>query len=260
MIAVDILISALLFVSPDAITDEVFFASKVDIQPESVNRSLPQSIEVKGVESFIIIDIETGAKVGRNTTQVQRSVASISKLFIAELVAKNIKQEKLRLEEIKNDLDAMLSVSDNFASNRLIHRLGGFAEINRQLREQGYKQTQFDREYGILFAGQDPNQTNLEEIAETLTRLTNISGDLGQFMRDALQRSEQKENLGSDFGKIGINAAIIGNAGVVQEGRRKFVIIILTSGTDIQSEDLGLEIVRQAFSEVRSRLQGKPKS
>lgn len=106
------------------------------------------------------------------SSKVQYRSASTSKFLIAVAVFSKIDHKRLSYKSVKNDLDAMITQSDNDATLRLLRRIGGLRTISSTARQLGLQHTQGHKSFGTTL-------TNAHDQALALRR---VFADNPQFL------------------------------------------------------------------------------
>ncbi|MBV8884614.1 MAG: serine hydrolase, partial [Chroococcidiopsidaceae cyanobacterium CP_BM_RX_35] len=116
----------------------------------------------------------------------------------------------------------MITISDNTATNMIIHRLGGAARLNQRFRSWGLRHTVIHHLLGD-FSG--TNTTSPKDLVRLLALLVNqklISSDSQEQVLDLLQRTTVRTLLPAGLGKGAVIANktgdigfLIGDAGII---------------------------------------------
>ncbi|WP_367295061.1 serine hydrolase [Levilactobacillus yonginensis] len=108
---------------------------------------------------------------GNQRVRGQRSASTI-KVFVMLTVFKRVQQHKLTLTAAtKTDLKRMIHNSDNAATNRLIHKLGGFKRVNQTMKQYGFTHSHLRRymmDTRALAKGHD-NYTSVADLTQFLS-------------------------------------------------------------------------------------------
>ena len=127
------------------------------------------SISVKGIsDEKISVD-------SKSSEAPERQFASSTiKVFVASSIYKKIEDKKFNESDVSADLQAMLGKADNDATNRLIDKAGGLAEINDTVKDilgSGTK-TVINRKVGGKLETSTPeNFTTSSDLATFMTKL-----------------------------------------------------------------------------------------
>jgi len=109
---------------------------------------------------------------GNQRVRGQRSASTI-KVFVMLTIFKRAQQHKLKLTTAtKTDLKRMIHNSDNAATNRLIHKLGGFKRVNQTMKHYGFKHSHLRRymmDTRALAKGHD-NYTSVADLTKFLSK------------------------------------------------------------------------------------------
>lgn len=108
---------------------------------------------------------------GNKKVQGQRSASTI-KVYVMLTIFQRARAHHLKLTKtVKTDLKRMIHNSDNAATNRLIHRLGGFKRVNQTMKTYGFNHSHLRRymmDTRALQRGHD-NYTSVNDLTRFLT-------------------------------------------------------------------------------------------
>lgn len=108
---------------------------------------------------------------GNKKVQGQRSASTI-KVYVMLTIFQRARAHHLKLTKTVNtDLKRMIHNSDNAATNRLIHRLGGFKRVNQTMKTYGFNHSHLRRymmDTRALQRGHD-NYTSVTDLTRFLT-------------------------------------------------------------------------------------------
>lgn len=117
---------------------------------------------------------------GNRKIRSQRAASTI-KVYVMLTVFQRVKTHHMKLTAtVKTDLARMIHQSDNAATNRLIHRLGGFKRVNQTMHAYGFNQSHLRRymlDTQAIRRGLD-NATSVNDLTRflTLTRQNQLLG------------------------------------------------------------------------------------
>jgi len=108
---------------------------------------------------------------GNKKVQGQRSASTI-KVYVMLTIFQRVRTHHLKLTKaVKSELGRMIHNSDNAATNRLIHRLGGFKRVNQTMKSYGFNHSHLRRymmDTRALRQGHD-NYTSVNDLTRFLT-------------------------------------------------------------------------------------------
>ncbi len=108
---------------------------------------------------------------GNKKVQGQRSASTI-KVYVMLAIFQRARAHHLKLTKtVKTDLKRMIHNSDNAATNRLIHQLGGFKRVNQTMKTYGFNHSHLRRymmDTRALQRGHD-NYTSVNDLTRFLT-------------------------------------------------------------------------------------------
>lgn len=143
-------------------------------------QSIIQSERDKGaMVSVEVKDLNTGDYV--SLSQGQQQSASLIKLYVAGCVYENMEQVRLTQTyegEIEELIKAMITVSDNDATNTLVTKLGqgdanvGMANVNQYCQNHGFTETFMGR-LMLDFESTSDNYTSVTDCTKFLTAIYN---------------------------------------------------------------------------------------
>lgn len=206
-------------------------ASNIDSQTTSDLQSIAdKAVETgkqQGISVAIKVSGDTSASAGESE---QMPSASVIKLLIAAALA----QRNIPLASIQNDLNLMISNSDNDAANRLIDKAGGFDAINATASSLGIGgDAHIGRKMLASRASGDPNtissqgvDTLLREIQQSSTSSGKISRDYASAIIDAMKR----QTIATKWGASGIPAANMAHKTGELEGAQHDVGFFIREG------------------------------
>lgn len=125
----------------------------------------------RGVENYSVYvkDLHSGAIVADINSESQRMSASTIKLYVLAAAFQAIEDKKFSYSNsVKRDMEQMIRVSSNSATNKLIKKIG-LENINTYVKKQGYADTVVDY---IPASGRTlNNKTSAEDLAVLLEHL-----------------------------------------------------------------------------------------
>ncbi|AQW21912.1 class A beta-lactamase [Lentilactobacillus curieae] len=119
-----------------------------------------------------------------------------------------IKPQSLSLGQLMN---LMISVSDNSATNVIVHRLGGLGVVNLWLTDNGYQLTQMNRYMMDSEATQVGNE-NLISAGEAI-RLFNSAFKRGKTTQNWFLNQQFRYKLPGTFDELGIDIQVANKTG-----------------------------------------------
>ena len=98
--------------------------------------------------------------------------ASLIKVFVAGTIYSKVAKGQLKDSEIDGPMKEMLNVSDNDATNVLIDKAGGIAEVNKWIQANGYKDTVLINKLGLdnIKDNKKLNSTSAKDVATIMKK------------------------------------------------------------------------------------------
>lgn len=243
--------------------------NKPGVMPASLREAADRAAEEarrRGITAAIVIsDPETGARVVINGDQSIRSASTI-KLGVALAVAQAVDQGRLRQQDVQGDLGAMISQSNNEATNRLINQVGGFGAVNQAMQSMGISGS--DASLGRNLGGtpppadQDPNRmtgNGMDKILKVIQDSTGGHGAVSQASAARIMEAMGNQQVDTKFGAVLPNDQIahktgeLGGAthdvGFFRSGDRWLQVSILTDNPD-GTEGAGNSIIQEFATSV----------
>lgn len=157
-----------------------------------------KALNPDGVLSLVITDLDSGATIEYN--QKQKVVAaSTIKLIVLLSILKEVENENIPLKDVDWDLTEMIRVSDNYATARLIDKVG-FEKLQMNMIEWGAKDSEFNSwMYGTKSTRRkdSPNFINAEDANTILLALVNgyiLSERYAKIAIDKLSNIDSSQN------------------------------------------------------------------
>lgn len=221
--------------------------------------------KAKGIDVAVAIsDPKTGESyiVGGEKTMPS---ASAIKLAVALAAAKKVDDGSLKLDEIKGDLNPMISNSDNEATNRLIDKVGGLDAVNQAVAGFGISanDVRIGRKLGIDFEGEDPNRMTVvgaNALLGEIYKSANGNGNVGQKPAQAIMDAMRAQSVDTKFGAVLPNDHIahktgeLGGAshdmGYVFDGDKWLAVSIMTNKSGAANQADNNAIIQQFAKDV----------
>lgn len=178
--------------------------------------------------------LPTGEKISIDSQPMV--AASLIKLFIAGAYLEEVQSGKLD-SSYDSDLRSMISQSDNYAANRLI-RLVGMDRVNEFILQQGFKDTQLNRE--MLADNGLENYTSVNDCGDVLGRIyagTYVSGGASEKILSAMKEQTVRTKIPSGLpenvvcaNKTGELAGTENDTAIVYTSRGDYVFCVMSHG------------------------------
>ncbi len=244
-----------------------------ELSPEgaALRKTLDEKLEgLRSEWQVVAVDPATGEMItafrspsenGVTGTDELMKSASFVRLFILADVYQQIKDGRLREEEVLDDLTAMITKNDTAAADRLAALLGGGdaaqgrEQVKTYARSLGY-QIGFNR--GLSEDALKYNYVSAETVADLLSRLLRgacVSPEYDKKMTDllfAVTAYDFDLGLPAEEAKGFLfdapTADVLGAAGIVSAGGRTFAVCILANDVTEQTSS------RQKLTELLSAI------
>lgn len=218
-----------------AVTEIQEISAAEAVFSEETEAELREKISsLAGTWSAFVEYLPTGEKISIDSQTMV--AASLIKLYIAGAYLEDVQNGKLD-SSYDNDLKSMISQSDNYAANRLI-RLVGMDRINEFIRQQGFEDTQLNRE--LLENNGLENYTSVNDCGDVLSRIyagTYVSSEASEKILSAMKeqtvRTKIPAGLPEDVicaNKTGELVGTENDTAIVYTSRGDYVFCVMSHG------------------------------
>ncbi len=221
-------------------------ATPLSPEMEALSKSLrSQLAEKNGDWSLYLYRLDTGEEIGINDQEPMIS-ASLIKLYIAGCYLEQVEKGNVP-DDYQQQLFAMLSASDNGATNRLIDLLG-MDQINAFMQEHHYGAGRLNRK--MLENNGTENYTSARDCGNVLRNVYDrtyinkvASGRVEEAMRAQIARNLYKIPAGvpegvetaNKTGELftqnaeGVNVDVQNDAAIIFAGEHPYVLVVMTA-------------------------------
>ena len=210
---------------------------KVDLKnavKETVDGKLYYQVNIKTLYGSSDVNIYMA-----NTDTDNLPAASTIKPFVGLTIMNKVNNgQMIYTEEIKNDLDLSLRLSDNDATNRLIEAAGGFDEVNSYIKSS----TNSDRTKINRFMMQKgrENTANAKDLSWAIYEIYRNDNIVANDMKKSLSNSSMKrakllKNVNPSYktmNKTGELSHIENDLALVETGSQAYIISLLTENNN----------------------------
>ncbi|QNJ57072.1 tail length tape measure protein [Gordonia phage Rabbitrun] len=228
--------------------------------------------QAKGIDVAVAIsDPKTGESYTVNAEKSMPSASEI-KLAVALAAAKKVDAGELSMDEVRGDLNPMISNSDNEATNRLIDKVGGVEAVNAAMAEMGVSSSdvRLGRKLGVEVAGEDPNRmtvTGANALLGIIYQSANGSGKVSQKSAKSIVDAMRAQTVDTKFGAVLPNDQIahktgeLGGSshdmGYIFDGDKWLAVSIMTNKSGASSQADNNAIIQQFAKDVYNNRQGQ---
>ena len=213
---------------------------------ETLGKSLRSQIaEKNGDWTLYLYRLDTGEEIGINDQEPMIS-ASLIKLYIAGCYLEQVEKGSVP-DDYQQQLFAMLSASDNGATNRLIDLLG-MDQINAFIQEHHYRAGRLNRK--LLENNGTENYTSARDCGNVLrnvydrTYINKVASErVEEAMRAQIARNLYKIPAGVPEGVVtanktgelftknaeGVNVDVQNDAAIIFAGEHPYVLVVMTA-------------------------------
>ena len=206
----------------------------------------------EGTWSIYAKNIKTGKEtVSMNNKKMQS--ASLIKLFIMATAYQEIENG---VDINKNDIEKMITVSDNDATNRLIDQLG-FTKIQKYISDNEYRLTEINRKMLASSANGD-NYTCVGDVATILEKIVKgecVSESASNEMLNYLKNQQRTEKIPAGVpdgvvtaNKTGELDTVENDAAIVYKENANYLLVVMSS--DLTDTAKARENIKQISSIV----------
>lgn len=219
---------------------------------ESVDGRLIYQVNIKSLYGLSDIDIYMA-----NSDQDFLPAASTIKTMIGlSLLDKAQNGEIEYTDEIKDDLDLSLRISDNDATNRIIEEIGGFDEINSYINSLiNSDRTRLNR---FMLGSGDENTANAKDLSKALFEIFFSDDEIAGDMRKSLENSSTKRAkllkdinpVYESMNKTGELNSIENDMALVQTDSNAFIISLLTQNDNYMDHNSQIKLINKLGADV----------
>ena len=237
-----------------------FAATEEDVLQEDIKTAIKDSVDGK-----LIYQVNVRSVYGPSDVNVYRSnadgdslpAASTIKPFIGLAVMDKVeKGEMAYTDEIKNDLDLSLRISDNDATNRLIEAVGGFDEVNSYI-ENFTKKDRTELNRLMLGAGKE-NTANAKDLAWGIYEIYRNDSEIANDMAKSLSKSSTKrvkllKNIDRSYktmNKTGELNIIENDVALVETKSNAFIISAMTENNNYMDKYNQILLINKLGADV----------
>lgn len=214
--------------------DDILKADLKNAVKETVDGKLYYQVNIKTLYGSSDVNIYMA-----NTDTDNLPAASTIKPFVGLTIMNKVNNgQMIYTEEIKNDLDLSLRLSDNDATNRLIEAAGGFDEVNSYIKSS----TNSDRTKINRFMMQKgrENTANAKDLSWAIYEIYRNDNIVANDMKKSLSNSSMKrakllKNINPSYktmNKTGEISHIENDLALVETGSQAFIISLMTENNN----------------------------
>lgn len=191
-----------------------------------------------GTWSVYAKDLTSNSDIASVNADAKMQSASVIKLFIMATAYDEMAKGNMVPTEVSSDIKLMITQSENFATNRMIDRLG-FDKINNYIRSNGYTNTELNR-YMLKSNANGDNYTSSKDAAKILENIYNhkcVSYEASEQMMTYLKAQGRtwKIPAGVPSGvqtanKTGELDTVENDAAIVFKDNAPYVLVVMSSG------------------------------
>lgn len=214
--------------------DDILKADLKNAVKETVDGKLYYQVNIKTLYGTSDVNIYMA-----NTDTDNLPAASTIKPFVGLAIMNKVNNgQMIYTEEIKNDLDLSLRLSDNDATNRLIEAAGGFDEVNSYIKSS----TNSDRTKINRFMMQKgrENTANAKDLSWAIYEIYRNDNIVANDMKKSLSNSSMKrakllKNVNPSYktmNKTGELNRIENDLALVETSSQAFIISLMTENNN----------------------------
>lgn len=191
-----------------------------------------------GTWSVYAKDLTSNSDIASVNADAKMQSASVIKLFIMATAYDEMAKGNMVPTEVSSDIKLMITQSENYATNRMIDRLG-FDKINNYIRSNGYTNTELNR-YMLTSTANGDNYTSSKDAAKILENIYNhkcVSYEASEQMMTYLKAQGRtwKIPAGVPSGvqtanKTGELDTVENDAAIVFKDNAPYVLVVMSSG------------------------------
>lgn len=191
-----------------------------------------------GTWSVYAKDLTSNSDIASVNADAKMQSASVIKLFIMATAYDEMAKGNMVPTEVSSDIKLMITQSENFATNRMIDRLG-FDKINNYIRSNGYTNTELNR-YMLKSNANGDNYTSSKDAAKILENIYNhkcVSYEASEQMMAYLKAQQLRSKI-PDGVPSGVQTAnktgeldnVENDAAIVFKDNAPYVLVVMSSG------------------------------
>lgn len=214
--------------------DDILKSDLKNAVKETVDGKLYYQVNIKTLYGSSDVNIYMA-----NTDTDNLPAASTIKPFVGLTIMNKVNNgQMIYTEEIKNDLDLSLRLSDNDATNRLIEAAGGFDEVNSYIKSS----TNSDRTKINRFMMQKgrENTANAKDLSWAIYEIYRNDNIVANDMKKSLSNSSMKrakllKNVNPSYktmNKTGELSHIENDLALIETGSQAYIISLLTENNN----------------------------
>lgn len=191
-----------------------------------------------GTWSVYAKDLTSNSDIASVNADAKMQSASVIKLFIMATAYDEMAKGNMVPTEVSSDIKLMITQSENYATNRMIDRLG-FDKINNYIRSNGYTNTELNR-YMLKSNANGDNYTSSKDAAKILENIYNhkcVSYEASEQMMAYLKAQQLRSKIpdGVPSGvqtanKTGELDTVENDAAIVFKDNAPYVLVVMSSG------------------------------
>lgn len=204
-----------------------------------------------------------------NINNKKMKSASVIKIFIMAAAFGEISEERVEKSEVINDIRAMITTSDNDATNRLIDKLG-FARINSFIQGQGCNSTELNRKM-LEQTTHGDNYTSVRDVGkilESIYRGNCISKEASAEMLEILKAQTRTNKIpagvpdgvvtANKTGEIYEGSKVENDAAIVFKENSAYVLVVMSN--DIQDNEAAVNDIKEISKRVYNTINSSSSS
>lgn len=190
-----------------------------------------------GTWSVYAKDLTSNSDIASVNADAKMQSASVIKLFIMATAYDEMAKGNMVPTEVSSDIKLMITQSENYATNRMIDRLG-FDKINNYIRSNGYTNTELNR-YMLKSNANGDNYTSSKDAAKILENIYNhkcVSYEASEQMMAYLKAQQLRSKIpdGVPSGvqtanKTGELDTVENDAAIVFKDNAPYVLVVMSS-------------------------------
>lgn len=214
--------------------DDILKADLKNAVKETVDGKLYYQVNIKTLYGSSDVNIYMA-----NTDTDNLPAASTIKPFVGLAIMNKVNNgQMIYTEEIKNDLDLSLRLSDNDATNRLIEAAGGFDEVNSYIKSStNSNRTKINR--FMMQKGRE-NTANAKDLSWAIYEIYRNDNIVANDMKKSLSNSSMKrakllKNINPSYktmNKTGELNRIENDLALVETSSQAFIISLMTENNN----------------------------
>lgn len=232
--------------------DDILKSDLKNAVKETVDGKLYYQVNIKTLYGSSDVNIYMA-----NTDTDNLPAASTIKPFVGLAIMNKVNNgQMIYTEEIKNDLDLSLRLSDNDATNRLIEAAGGFDEVNSYIKSS----TNSDRTKINRFMMQKgrENTANAKDLSWAIYEIYRNDNIVANDMKKSLSNSSMKrakllKNINPSYktmNKTGELSHIENDLALIETGSQAYIISLLTENNNYMDTYKQISLINKLGEKV----------